>query len=148
MMTHVSWELRSGVSSLRSLLELLEEAAASVVASSRIEKSPAWEWIGYYLESQEFFVGVYYDDPDTVVFETQKLSIPENAASNAGFGEMGTTSKSPTGNKWICKLDLASEDVHFFALSPPSQLNRIKQFLTRCLDKGRELGGKGGRGCP
>ena len=72
-MQQVRPELSAGVRSLRSLLSMVAEALASCKVSSKTSK--AWEYIGFDCDSNRFWVGLYYDEPEALVFETNEPTI-------------------------------------------------------------------------
>lgn len=134
-MARISWELPNGVTSLRSLVAMLDEAIAAVNCPRA--RSAAWDWIGYYLveaveggnNRKPFFVGVYFDRPALLVFETNEVAVIANAMEVAGFGRVVNDRYKPGGTKWVNELVLDSEDVHFFALSRERQMQAVEQFL-------------------
>jgi hypothetical protein len=136
-MEKVQWEMPSGVKSLRSLIGMLAEALAAL--QRPIAKSPAWEWVGYYLVDAEnkkkpYFAGLYYDRPEVLVFETNEVAVVPNAVELAGCGKLIADRYRPGGAKWVNELVLDSEEVHFFALSRERQMQTLEQFLQKSLD--------------
>jgi hypothetical protein len=126
-MEQVSWEFIRGVQSLRSLLEMLNEALTSAKVSP-FKYTMAWDWIGYLIgRPKQYFIGIRFDRPHMLIFNTVH-GIDENINEQFDLGRI-----TATGN-WINELDLTSEEVHFFALSKASQLQRIERFLIESLD--------------
>jgi hypothetical protein len=91
-------------------------------------RAAGWEFIGlyFYLDSIKCWTGVYYSKPQIVVVEAHDIS---NAATEAvAFGRAERSAKNTF--RWINKLDLDSEEVHFFTLTPESQQARLHGFIS------------------
>ncbi len=138
-MERVSWELARGVKSLRSLIEMVGESLAALEISSDSNRTCAWEWIGYYLESKprRFFVGISYQHPNLLEFDTQDFKIDKAAYEELGIGRI--QKDQYFGEIWVNELDLASEEVHFFALSKTTQMQRVESFIKQSLDAARQI---------
>ena len=122
-MESVSWQLPDGIRSLKNLMTLIEEALSKAGISIH-QRSAAWDWHGFYLEQKKYYVGVRFDDPSVVQFMTQDLVIKEKDVSVPyGLLEEGW---------WHHDLNLSSEEIHFFALSRPSQFICLVDFLSQC----------------
>ena len=133
-MESVSWQLPEGIRSLRNCMTLLEEALNKTGISIH-QRSAAWDWYGFYLEKKKYYVGIKFDDPTVVRFSTEDLVIKEKDVSVPfGVVEEGW---------WRHYLNLDSEDIHFFALSRPSQLICLVDFLTQCKQSMNKLEGSG-----
>lgn len=133
LMDRVSWEMTAGVRALTALLKLLLEAVKEVGMSSK--RSAGAFYTGYYLNppAKDFWVGVYYDSPNLLWFQTDQLTIDPAIWSNLGVGEVKKTSLVPCGYYWRRSLDLEAESVHFFARTRGSQQNVIESFLRECI---------------
>jgi hypothetical protein len=103
-MKQVRWEYITGVPALLSLTDMMEAAIAVVMPDSGLKRTAGWSWRGFYLY-EEYFFGMRYAEPLTVVFE-------DNRGNSPNFKQ---------------SLDLA--DVHFFSLSKDEQFERIVAFL-------------------
>lgn len=126
-MNRVGWELPAGIRSIRNLLMMLGEAIAS--RKLQLAKSGAWDWIGYYFDNQKFFLGVYFDHPEVVMFETFRVTISRDAAERLAVGRLEEIRSLPGGIRWVQELELESEEVHFFARSREQQMQRLEKFL-------------------
>lgn len=129
-MESVGWELPAGIRSFQNLLTMLSEAlsANDIIIYS---KSGAWDWHGYYIEDKKFFIGLYLSNPTVVEINTEvplKSDIPEEI--DIGIIEEGC---------WKNRLDLCSEEIHFFARSKVSQLLSLETFIRDSLNFGRTL---------
>jgi hypothetical protein len=129
-MERVNWELKRGVEALWSLILMLGEQAKKAGP----EKTIAWDWIGYYIKSKKAWVGVRWRDPTLLVFATERLSFERSAAERLDYGEIQEYGGSPCGLRWAQKMDLESEEVHFFALSKATQIQKVAEFLQRGLE--------------
>ncbi|MCK6624924.1 MAG: hypothetical protein L6R45_07080 [Anaerolineae bacterium] len=124
-MEQVSWEFIRGVQSLRSLMEMLNEALTSAKVSS-FKFTMARDWIGYLIgRPKQYFIGIRTDRPHMLIFNT--VHIIEDDSDQFDFGRITQT------GRWINELDFTSEEVHFFALSKASQLQCIERFLIESL---------------
>ena len=136
-MEKVGWELVRGVQSLMNLMSMLGEA---VTAAKVRQKSPTAgiEFFGRYLyiDDTECWTGVYYSKPQIIVFESYKIN-----KANAESVGLGNATKDSKGTyKWTNELDLESEEVHFFALSPDNQQARIQRFISECISAVKTIG--------
>ncbi len=118
----VTWELERGVKSVWNLVAMIGEA----VAKENPKKSAGWEYAGFYIRDKKAWVGLWWEEPARLYFCTEDLDVKENAPDVVGYGEMDE-------GGWQIKVDIASEDVHFFARSRSSQLKCIEDFVRRGL---------------
>ena len=129
-MNHVNWQLTEGVRALKNVVDMLGEA----ISSCGIEicsKSGAWQWMGYYIESKRFFVGIYYDNPEQITLNTEVGLIDERPSEpEIGFYKDGG---------WQNTLELCSEEVHFFSRTRASQLACLEEFLRNSVEFGRKV---------
>jgi len=129
-MNAISWELINGLNSFRSLIVMLGE----VLAANNIDhaKSVGYDYYGYYLDSQNFFIGLYYETPHLLTFVT------------AGTFQLNKTEDIQLGrienNRWRSDLDLQSEENYFFSRSKVNQMECIDQFLKQSIQYGKTLG--------
>ncbi len=130
-MEKVGSELPQGLRSLRSLMMMIED----VVTARKLQYSriAAWDYIGYYLDNKKFFLGVEYEWPEVIEYCTEGLAIRADAAESAGFGRVEETDYAP-GLCWYHELDLSSTEVKFFdLLRAEQQMQRLQEFLDKCL---------------
>jgi hypothetical protein len=136
VMEKVGWELVRGVQSLVSLIAMLREA--KVAAKVRETKAAAsGENVGgyFYVDDTECWSGIYYAKPQILTFEAYKVN--KAGAEAVGFGQVRVQSKGAF--KWIRELDLDSEEVHFFAMSPDSQQALIQRFIAENVSAVRKM---------
>ena len=147
-MEKVGWELTRGVQALLSLMTLLEEAIDS---SKEIKNRGRLGGTGHNgfdlsINGTRCWSGVYLSRPQVLVFEAYNL--PEAAAQNAVAGrivrkndpDFGHFEKQSKGaSKWVNTLDLESENVHFFALSPDNQQLRLEEFVSTCASEIKKM---------
>ena len=103
-MKQVGWEYITGVPALLDLTDMMEAAIAVVIPDSGLKRTAGWSWRGFYLY-EEYFFGMRYALPVTVVFE-------DNRGNSPNFKQ---------------SLDLAA--AHFFSLSKDEQFECIVAFL-------------------
>jgi hypothetical protein len=119
-METISWELVNGVKAFMGLQTMIGEVLAANGYST--SKSAGQGHYGYYIDNKKYFVGIYYQNPNIISFETSygfKLGKYDHL-------EMG---QIENGNQWYNELDMQSEEYHFFARSKSSQMKCIEEFL-------------------
>ena len=122
LMEKVEPTLITGIRSFRSLIAMVSEAIAARKVT--MHKSFARDWAGYYFskEKREFFVGLYYERPQFLVFETVDFAVVPDAAKALGFGKM-------LGSRWEWLLPLDSEEGNFFSVSREEQMECVGRFI-------------------
>ena len=106
----VGWEYDNGVSALVDLTTMMEAAVSEVLPEKKFNRTAGWSWRGFYLD-KEFFFGVRFDGPTTVVFEN-------NIGTDLSF-----------------KKDYSFQAEHFFSLDAGAQFESLIVFLKRCKDE-------------
>lgn len=106
----VGWEYDNGVSALVDLTAMMEAAVSEVLPEKKFKRTAGWSWRGFYLDN-EFFFGVRFDGPTTVVFEN-------NIGTDPSF-----------------KKDFSFQAEHFFSLDAGAQFESLIVFLKRCKDE-------------
>ena len=134
-MEQVTYELSGGVRSLRSLVDMLYEAALACKMS--VKKSTAWDYMGVTLDGK-YWAGIMMDDPEKLRFKTQ-CSIDADAAAKLGVGELWQESWVPGRHRWGRIANLASEDTHFFSRTRAGQMQWLEKFLRECLDLAKKI---------
>ncbi len=129
-LTHVDKYMPEGLRALSSLLNMLFEVAAACKTSPK--KAAAWDYIGLSLERNKYWVGLYYEAPEELVFETVHCRINPEAATRLGVGESDE-------ENWWRGVELDSEPVHFFSRDKVSQMRWLQNFLRECLDTARSI---------
>jgi hypothetical protein len=128
-MESISWELINGLNSFRSLMVMLGE----VLAANNLDhaKSVGYDYYGYYLDSQNFFIGLYYETPHLLTF----LTAGSFMLKRTGDIQIGKI----VNNRWRSDLDLQSEENYFFSRSKVNQMECINQFLKQSIQYARTL---------
>jgi hypothetical protein len=123
----VSWELVRGMESLKSLMSEIYEATATSkdIKKRAVGGNAQSNGIGFSIETTVCWAGIYYSKPQTVLFEAYKIA--RSAAEKLRIGRVESQGKGVF--KWVNELDLESEAVHFFALSPDNQQRRMEEFI-------------------
>lgn len=129
-MERVSWQMVEGIKSMVSLVDMLEEALVS--AKGDIAKHQGWnDGCGHVfsLNGKQGRMAVRFSRPGSVEFAAR--NVDKILAQKIPHGEL----KTWDGDKfrWRCRLDLESEDVHFFARNRDSQMECLEAFLARCI---------------
>jgi hypothetical protein len=125
-LNHVSWEMPNGIRSLQNLLAMIEEAANSCETSAT--KYGNSDGVGYYLDGQHYWLGVYYSDPEYLQFESC-TAIDKQQAESFGIGMFEEFSDGREGYFWRRWANLHSEEIHFFARTKSAQVEWLKCFL-------------------
>ena len=89
---------------------------------------------GYYIwiNDTKFFVGMYFSEPGRIyVSNEEEINLPENIET----GEL------IEDGWWQCKIDLDTEDAHFFARSLQSQRNYLQQTVNEAIEFAGNLAG-------
>lgn len=132
----VNWHMGEGVRAHRSLLDMLEEVIRACKASVR--KSNSWDWIGFWLDSK-YWIGVVFDDPEQLHFQTEGCRIDPQAANDLEVGMLVEPSSAPGGVMWRRTAELNSEEIHFYSRSRAGQVQWLEGFLQECLAMARTI---------
>jgi hypothetical protein len=130
-MSQVTWELPGGVRALRSLTDMLYEAAKSCGVQAQPWGSR--DWMGVNLEGRQYSAGIYFTRPEALRFETFYRRVDQDKVARVGLGTVWEW-QNKGGFGWFREMNLESEDVHFFARSKPSQMQLLEAFLRECLE--------------
>jgi hypothetical protein len=133
-MGQVTWELAGGIRALRNFLNMLQEAAH--VADVRVQPWGNTEEAGVYLDGRNYWVGILFDHPDTLVFTTWNRSVDPVKATALGTGEVREWDDKK-GHSWRRELDLAAEAVHFYARPRSSQMQVLEAFILESMELAR-----------
>ena len=127
----VSWEYINGVPALINLVNMIEVAIQG--ASLRVHvKSAGWDFKGFYVESKEFWCGVYYDNPLVVTFEL----IDKKNYKKELVDEPSYEIREGKERLWF-RLPL--EKIHFFSLTKDEQLEEITKFVKTAYTEAQQM---------
>lgn len=129
LMERVGWEFAGGIRALWNLMKMLEEVARK--QTEDVRSSIGLGWIGYHLEGKTGWVGIEWDEPTWLTFQSNEMSFDKAVADRLGYGEVQERKDSPCGFKWYYNVDLESEEVHFFARSQTSQMQWLEAFMSK-----------------
>lgn len=135
-LTQVGKYMPEGLRALDNLLNMLLEAATA--CGVKVKQRPEWKRIGIWLDGGRYWVGVSYAQPEKLQFGTRGRIDPD-AANRLGAGEVVPDSGRPGGFRWWQKVELDSEEVHFFSRTKVSQMEWLESFLRDCLAKARSI---------
>ncbi|MEO0080818.1 MAG: hypothetical protein ABIL25_00800 [candidate division WOR-3 bacterium] len=129
----VGWELRQGVNALWYLHTMLGEAARELNADP--EPTVGQQHAGWWLHNKQFWLGVYWDKPSTLVFETtDRVKLDEQTTRTLGRGDVREIGRGARRRiRWTISADLEGEDTHFLSRSKERQLLFVKSFLCESL---------------
>lgn len=134
--SQVNVQMAEGLRSLRSLLKMLEHAAVSCRLT--VSKSSTWESIGFQLDKR-YWVGVAYDEPDQLRFQTEACRINSELARSLGVGAVIEKSWAPNGLIWRRVEELNSEPVHFYARTRARQMQWLEDFISDCVKVAKQI---------
>lgn len=146
-MEQVNWQMLEGVKAMQNLIAMMEEVLN--VKGRKLTTSFGRSWSGFYIENKKAWVGLWHDNPEYVAFQVDLPQGERLAEGAPDFGEIGDGKNAPFRWNWSYRLDLTSEDVHFFALSQASQMQRMEKFVEKGFSALATLtAGKGQEGSP
>lgn len=127
-------EMLKGVQAFRNLTAMVSEAI--VGRQMTLKDSFGREWAGYYFDktNQDFFLGVYYERLNVLVFETKNFPVVPDADQRLGFGKVSRVYHTTNKRLWMNELFLDSDEVKFFAQTREGQMQCIEKFLSDSLD--------------
>jgi hypothetical protein len=102
-MTKVTWNYIEGVPALLFLTQMMEVSITEAGNHSRFRRTAGWSWRGFYMG--EFFYGLRYEQPLSIVFEN-------NLGTNPTYRRV-----------------LSLEEIHFFSLTKDQQFETLIMFL-------------------
>lgn len=126
-MDQVTWELKNGVRAAMNLLDMVYEGLGN--HAPKPKASFGQQWAGYWTDDSkkaEAWVGINWSDPTVLVFHSHSMTVDEKMVSEVGFGECDAKQ-----GRWYHRMDLESEEEHFFARSKANQQMRVEEFLQR-----------------
>ncbi|MBO0698202.1 MAG: hypothetical protein J2P46_07400 [Zavarzinella sp.] len=135
-MSQVTWELSGGVRALRNFMNMLEEAAH--VAGVKVQAKANTRHSGVSLDGGKYWVGINFDDPDRLIFQTEYQAVDPSAAEKLGTGYVYEWSDKK-GHGWGQELDLTAEHVHFYARPRASQMQLLESFIRESMDLARRV---------
>lgn len=122
-MDYVKWEMTEGLKSFKNLMDMIGESLSSL--QFRFKTAVAWEWYGYYIDESKYWIGTVFDKPHIILFHTESFGNADN--TNVDVGVIANS-------RWENRLDLSSEDTHFFACSKESQISLIDDFVKKSIN--------------
>jgi len=136
-MDEVGWELIDGVRSLSTLMDMVREALRAN-GFDRAKADGGTQHCGLFFPADKrgniCWVGMYYrKNPNILRLEV--YTYDKEKAKTSGVGR-----EKDKGLGWLFELDLASEQVHFFARPRHSQMARIEEFIKESVEGARKIG--------
>ena len=128
-MEHVEKDLVGGIRSLISLMDMLQEAIVACGAEPKwVAGTATSNGHKFTLKKREYWVGISYKEPDTVRFKA--FGVVEELAGKLGYGEVKIRRNKA---EWRNRLDLATEELNFFALEKANQIERLESYIQKSL---------------
>jgi len=132
----VTWELSTGVRSLRTLCQMLHQVGAVIAAPAELDGDR--DHIGVFLAGRRYWVGINFDWPEILYFGTEETTVDPAAAEQLRVEGVYEWKDAP-GHGWHRKLNLESEEVHFYARMKASQLTLLEVFIRECVETVRRI---------
>lgn len=140
VMGQVTYEIFGGVRALRTFTDMLCEAAAACGLQALPSARPDYMGIkiGANLKKPDYYLGIYFDRPEVLVFQTDYRKVDPEAAARLGIEGVA---EWPTkqGHYWQRELNLQSEETAFSVRTKARQLQLLEKFLGACLDTVRRI---------
>jgi hypothetical protein len=136
-MGQVTWEMTTGVRSLRNLVDMLYEAAAACGLKAQIAGNRDMMFV--YLDGKKYWAGIRYSNPELIHFATWNARADAQKVEELGIGTTFQWFNDKTQCGWQRDINLESEDVHFFARSKASQMQFLEQFLRENLELAKKV---------
>lgn len=126
----VEWQYVEGARSLSRLTAMLAKACENLGVA--VEKGSAHGHQGWYIKGEPFWLGVYLNQPDSLVFEYTK----DDAQAKK---ELTDRAWQLLDNKNVADVfKLTGERNYFFAREKDSQLKAIEDFVKKAYDVGKQ----------
>jgi hypothetical protein len=135
-MGQVTWELAGGIRALRNFMNMLVEAAQA--AGVKVQAKAYTGETGVFLDGHNYWVGINYDYPDRLLFQTWNRPVSPGAAETLGVGEVHEWNNKK-GHGWARELDLTAENVHFYARPRASQMQLLETFIRESMEMARKV---------
>jgi len=126
----VTWELKAGISSLLNLQNIVQLILTQLKKENIIKtfkKSAGERFMGYYLNDNNFWIGIFYVDPEKIYFEYLK-EFTQLIKDEKVFSEM---KESPDGNP---SKYYDFNETYFLAFSKEDQKKAINDFIKKSLE--------------
>jgi hypothetical protein len=134
-LTQVGKYMPEGLRALANLMNMLFEAAAACKVSAKQVANR--DFMGVNLDDTKYVIGIDFSEPEKLWFGTRCRIDPEAAAKLGG--ELTKENFIPGRCRWNNKVQLDSEEIHFFSRSKVSQMQWLEEFLQDCLSKARSI---------
>lgn len=120
----VEWPLVDGARSLLHLMNMLNVVLDAAVKTTITKYTPSRTWYapGFYVDEKNYWVGVNLERPEFMQFEFSSAQPDKERFLAETDGRL-------IDGKYAFRLDLASEQVHFFACSKETQYTLLKDFV-------------------
>jgi hypothetical protein len=82
-------------------------------------------WMGFGFNRMDYFLSIYYENPEIVVFDTYSFKIDQSKFD----GKLGKTWQEGKRLRWMNELNLVSDGFDFFAETKESQMRTLKNFI-------------------
>lgn len=136
-MGQVTWEMTTGIRSMRNLVDMLYEAAAACGLKAQIAGNRDMMFV--YLDGRNYWAGIRYTNPESIHFATWNLKVDPQKVEELGVGTTFQWFNDKTQCGWQNDVNLELEEVHFFARSKVSQMQFLEQFLRENLELAQKV---------
>jgi hypothetical protein len=133
-MDKVNWTMESGLTELQNFLNMIAEALAiAKIKTKSTAGTSAGGYQGFFSNTetgQRIYICVYFNQPAKLFVHTEKCNFNEDMKLEIG---------KIVNKNFEIELNLASEEVHFFARSKQSQLTCLEEFLSESVKYAEKL---------
>ena len=127
-------EYVGGMLAFNNLVSMIEEAIhkAGILLYSGFPRFASWDFKGFYVAGNDFWCGVYYDDPLTVRFKMMhRKDFDAKLVETPSYPV--DESKHST---WFC---LPLKDIDFFAMDSDEQLGELTRFVKTAYAEAQQM---------
>jgi len=82
-------------------------------------------WMGFGFNRMDYFLSIYYENPEIVVFDTFSFKIDQSKFD----GKLGKIWQEGKRLRWMNELNLVSDEFNFFSETKESQMMILKDFI-------------------
>jgi hypothetical protein len=115
---------------------MLEEAARGCRAS--VKRTASLDSMGVMIHGR-YWIGLAFEEPGSLRFQTEQSRIDPVAASNLGVGSVIANPCAPGGLSWRRVAELGSDEIAFYSRRAPDQMGWVEAFLRECLAQARSI---------
>lgn len=130
----ITWEYINGMPAFNNLINMIEATikGIGIPFHKSYPRAAAWDSKGFWLENKQYYCGIYYNAPLTLIFKAfnkKDLDIEKVASPTYPI-------KEAFASIWFM---LQLEDVHLFSLDKDRQLEEITKFISTAYSEAKQM---------